>query len=78
MNQYINLTLENIEKEHICCAIGDKKHQAGVTHKKEWIKNKIKDGHVFRKLDARGCLLVEVIMNIFIVYGWQEVLKEKE
>ena len=27
MNQYINLTLENIEKEHICCAIGDKKHQ---------------------------------------------------
>ena len=24
MNQYINLTLENIEKEHICCAIGDK------------------------------------------------------
>ena len=70
MNQYINLTLENIEKEHICCAIGDKKHQAGVTQKKEWIKNKIKDGH--------GCLLVEVIMNIFIVYGWQEVLKEKE
>ena len=52
MNQYINLTLENIEKEHICCAIGDKKHQAGVTQKKEWIKNKIKDGHVFRKLDA--------------------------
>lgn len=42
MNQYINLTLENIEKEHICCAIGDKKHQAGVTQKKEWIKNKIK------------------------------------
>ena len=37
MNQYINLTLENIEKEHICCAIGDKKHQAGVTQKKEWI-----------------------------------------
>jgi hypothetical protein len=23
MNQYINLTLENIEKEHICCAIED-------------------------------------------------------
>ena len=59
MNQYINLTLENIEKEHICCAIGDKKHQAGVTQKKEWIKNKIKDGHVFRKLDARGKVFVE-------------------
>ncbi len=58
MNQYINLTLENIEKEHICCAIGDKKHQAGVTQKKEWIKNKIKDGHVFRNwmLEVK-CLL---------------------
>ena len=22
--------------------------------KKEWIKNKLKDGHVFRKLNARG------------------------
>ena len=34
MNEYINLTLENIDNEHICCAIGDKKHQAGVESKK--------------------------------------------
>lgn len=27
MNEYINLTLENIEKEHICCAIGDPKQK---------------------------------------------------
>ena len=40
MNQYINLTLENIEKEHICCAIGDKKHQAGVTQRKNGLKIK--------------------------------------
>ena len=46
MNEYINLTLENIEKEHICCAIGDPKHQVGVNNKKEWIKSKLKDGHV--------------------------------
>ncbi len=39
MNEYINLTLENIEKEHICCAIGDPKHQAGVDSKKELEKN---------------------------------------
>ncbi len=25
MIEYINLTLENIDEEHICCAIGDKK-----------------------------------------------------
>ena len=53
MNEYINLTLENIDEEHICCAIGDKKHQAGVDSKKEWLKSKLKDGHVFRKLNAR-------------------------
>lgn len=36
MNEYINLSLENIDKEHICCAIGDPKHQNGVDSKKEW------------------------------------------
>ena len=54
MNEYINLTKENIDEEHICCAIGDPKHQAGVDCKKEWIKNKLKDGHVFRKLNANA------------------------
>ena len=39
MNEYINLTLANIENEHLCCAIGDPKHQSGVNSKKEWIKN---------------------------------------
>ena len=59
MNEYINLNLENIDKEHICCAIGDPKHQNGVDSKKEWMKNKLKDGHVFRKLDARGKIFIE-------------------
>ena len=53
MNEYINLSLENIDDEHICCAIGDPKHQKGVDCKKEWIKIKLKDGHVFRKLNSR-------------------------
>lgn len=61
MNEYINLTLENIDEEHICCAIGDPKHQDGVDSKKELIKNKLKDGHVFRKLDARGKIFIEYI-----------------
>jgi len=59
MNEYINLSLENIDKEHICCAIGDPKHQKGVDLKKEWIKSKLKDGHVFRKLNARGKIFIE-------------------
>lgn len=59
MNEYINLTLENIDEEHICCAIGDPKHKQGVNSKKEWIKSKLADGHVFRKLNARGKIFIE-------------------
>ena len=60
MNEYINLNNDNIDEEHICCAIGDPKHQLGVDKKKEWIKNKLKDGHVFRKLNARGKYLLNM------------------
>jgi len=59
MNKYINLTQQNIDSEHICCAIGDPKHQVGVNSKKGWIKDRLKDGHVFRKLDARGKMFIE-------------------
>ena len=48
MNKYINLTVDNIDEE-----------QDGVERKKDWIKEKLKDGHVFRKLDARGKIFIE-------------------
>ena len=59
MNEYVNITLNNIDEEHICCAIGDPKHQDGVNNKKEWIKSKLNEGHVFRKLNARGKIFIE-------------------
>ena len=59
MNEYINLDINNIDNEHICCAIGDPKHQFGVDRKKEWIRNKFRDGHIFRKLNARGKTFIE-------------------
>lgn len=59
MNNYINLDLDNIEEEHICCAIGDPKHQDGVDKKKEWMRERLANGHVFRKLDARGKIFIE-------------------
>ena len=59
MNEYINLDSKNILNEHICCAIGDPKHQGGVDKKKNWILDKLKDGHVFRKLNARGKTFIE-------------------
>lgn len=59
MNNYINLDMDNIEEEHICCAIGDPKHQDGVDKKKEWMRERLANGHVFRKLDARGKIFIE-------------------
>ena len=59
---FITLTPENVMSEHLCCAIADKKHQTGVNDKRNWLAERIKEGHVFRKLDAQGgksgiCLL---------------------
>lgn len=51
--------MDNIEEEHICCAIGDPKHQDGVDKKKDWMKERLANGHVFRKLDARGKIFIE-------------------
>lgn len=58
-NKYINLTIENLSDEHICCAISDKKHQLGVECKKQWLKDRIQEGHVFRKLDEKGKVFIE-------------------
>ncbi|MEG1470561.1 MAG: N-acetyltransferase [Anaerovoracaceae bacterium] len=54
-----NITLENIDDEHLCCAIADKKHQCGVAAKKQWLKDRITEGHVFRKLDEKGKVFIE-------------------
>ncbi len=57
--RYITLGSESIESEHLCCAISDKKHQAGVVCKKAWLRERIEEGHVFRKLDAKGKVFIE-------------------
>lgn len=59
MGDYVNLTKENIAQEHVCCAIAGMKHQAGVETKKAWLKERIKEGHVFRKLNENGKVFIE-------------------
>lgn len=69
--EYINLTLENIDNQHICCAISDKKHQTGVDLKKEWLKERIPEGHIFRKLDAQGKVFIEFAP---LEYAWTPII----
>ena len=48
------VTLDNIEEEHICCAISDKKGETCVASKKAWLKERMKEGLVFEKLVPDG------------------------
>lgn len=57
--EYVNITPGNLEREHLCCAIADKKHQCGVAKKKAWMKERMCEGHVFRKLIAQGKVFIE-------------------
>ena len=58
--EYIKLTKENIEKEHICCAISSNKDPQ-VACKKGWLKERFDDGLVFLRADARGKCFIEYI-----------------
>ena len=57
--KFINLTAENITDEHLCCIIRSKKPHPGVEAKRTWLAARLKEGHVFRKLDIRGCVFIE-------------------
>lgn len=57
--EFITLNLDNVMSEHLCCAISDKKHQTGVNDKRNWLSERVKEGHVFRKLDAQGKVFIE-------------------
>ncbi len=61
MTHFIDLSKENIEKEHICCAISDKKCADGYQAKKDWLSKAFEDGYTFRRLNERA--------KVFIEYG---------
>lgn len=61
MVNIITLNKDNIDKEHICCAISDKKYAEGYELKKDWLKKEFENGYVFRRIDVRA--------KVFIEYG---------
>ena len=58
--EYIRVTKENIDKEHICCAISSNK-DVQVISKKEWLRDRFDDGLVFLKSVERGKCFIEYI-----------------
>lgn len=58
-NDFVNLTTENLEKEHLCCIIRSKKTHPGIEAKRQWLSERLKEGHVFRKLNEKATVFIE-------------------
>ncbi len=58
--EYIRVTKENLEKEHICCAISNNK-DIQVSSKKAWLSERFEEGLVFLKSIERGKCFIEYI-----------------
>lgn len=58
--EYIRLTEENLEKEHICCAISNNK-DVQVSSKKAWLADRFDDGLVFLRSTERGKCFIEYL-----------------
>lgn len=54
---YIKITKENIDNEHICCAMSGKQSLA----KKKWLKDRFDEGLVFYRSEERGKCFIEYI-----------------
>ena len=54
---YIHITKENLDKEHICCAMSGKQSLA----KKEWLRQRFDEGLVFYRSEERGKCFIEYI-----------------
>lgn len=59
--EIISVTENNIDKEHICCVVSDKKGENCVASKKAWMKEQLNNGLVFKKLNVRGKVFIEYI-----------------
>lgn len=60
--KYIQVTKENLEKEHICCAISNTK-DAQVSSKKAWLSERFDEGLVFLKSVERGSVLLSISLQ---------------
>ncbi len=57
--EFINLTEEDLADEHLCCIIRTQKPHPGVEAKRRWLSDRLREGHVFRKLNAKATVFIE-------------------
>lgn len=56
---FVNVTTENLFDEHVCCIIRSKKPHPGIDAKRRWLSERLKEGHVFRKLNEKATVFIE-------------------
>ena len=56
---FVNLTAENLANEHLCCIIRSKKPHQGVEAKRQWLSDRLEEGHIFRKLNEKATVFIE-------------------
>lgn len=56
---FVDLTPENLADETLCCIVRMKKAHPGVEAKRQWLAERLKEGHVFRKLEGRATVFME-------------------
>lgn len=67
--EFIKVTADNLEQEHICCAISNNK-DIQVMSKKAWLKDRLNEGLVFLKGNVRGKCFIEYIPA---AYAWTPI-----
>ena len=67
--EYIRVTKENLEQEHICCAISNNK-DVQVSSKKAWLAERFDEGLVFLKSVECGKCFIEYIPA---EYAWNPI-----
>lgn len=58
---FLEITKNNIEYEHICCALGAKQYEQAVNEKKQWLMERMEEGLVFYRLDERAKVFIEYL-----------------
>lgn len=57
--EFVDVTPENLADEHLCCIIRSKKPHPGVEAKRQWLSQRLQEGHVFRKLNIKAPVFIE-------------------
>ena len=57
--EFINITADNIESEHLCCIIRTRKEHPGAEAKRAWLRERLSEGHILRKLNVKECAFIE-------------------